>query len=400
LNNDIMRQCKQTFETLHRRNTRLIAKYEAMKSRLTLPEWSLPIQSQSGASGSGGAVTLVPRQTFAEALTKVPQPLGACAVNPIASGNPAVAPLAAAAITGGPIAQVGNQPPPPPPQPFFPFYDIRNPPARIANEPARVDNEKGKGDRPLGMRGPGAIKGKDKDNQDKGKGKIKGIGKGKDKSNRLRTNELLPIGASGGMSREFINTNLLRMIETDLMDDDEQVNLVRRVAAYLSTLVPLSRITNVAMADSQVNSAIVVTGLPWYSPEADCLRDLMTLGGILNEGHFGVHYCQLNKNHEGRNTGTAFIGFTNPMLANACVAMFDGYQGPKGTPIKVMPNDIGNPYHLSNPTVIGNPRADEDCWQFPHPREDEAMSMNANTFGSPTFKWNWKQIIISGILDA
>jgi len=400
LNNDIMRQCKQTFETLHSRNSRLTAKYETMKSRLAIPSWGTSAQSPTGASGSGGPaniesvgnVTLVPRRTFADAVNKIPQPTGACTVNPVPSGNPAAAPIAA-----GPIAPEINPPPPPPLQPYFPHHDYRHPPERIANEQAKGVNEKGKGDRPMGLRGPGAMKGKD--NQDKGKGKIKGIGKGKDKSNRLRTNEGLPAGAAGGNSREFINTNFLRMMESDLMDDDYQVNLLRRVASHLSTLVPINRIPNSAMADSQVNSAVVVTGLPWYSPEVDCLKDIMTLGGILNDDHYGVHYCQLNKVPDGtRNTGTAFIGFTNPMLANACIALFNRYQGPRGTSLRVVANDTGNPFHMSNPTVLGNPRADEECWHFPHPREDEAMSANANSFGSPTFKWNWKQIVECNLL--
>ena len=152
------------------------------------------------------------------------------------------------------------------------------------------------------------------------------------------------------------------------------------------------------MADSEVNSAVVITGLPWYSPEVDCLRDIMTLGGILNEGHYGVHYCQLNKNNEGRNTGTAFVGWTNPSLANACVALFQGYQGPRGTVIQVSANETGNPFHLSNSRLIGNPRCDSEVWQFPDPHTQEEMAITRQSFGSPTFPWNWKEIVNSGLL--
>jgi len=38
LNNDIMRQCRETFETLHARNAKLLVKYESMKARLSIPE--------------------------------------------------------------------------------------------------------------------------------------------------------------------------------------------------------------------------------------------------------------------------------------------------------------------------------------------------------------------------
>jgi hypothetical protein len=48
------------------------------------------------------------------------------------------------------------------------------------------------------------------------------------------------------------------------------------------------------MHDSQVNCAVVYTGLPWHSLEIDCLRNSMTFGGILNPGHPGIHYVQLN----------------------------------------------------------------------------------------------------------
>jgi len=178
------------------------------------------------------------------------------------------------------------------------------------------------------------------------------------------------------------------------MDDDIQIASMRAVANFLSNCIPVQRILNVAMADSQVNSAIVVTGLPWYSPEAECLKD-MTIGGTLNEGRYGVHYCQLNKYPDGRNTGTAFIGWTNPVLANSCMAMFDGYQGARGTTITVRANETGNPYHRSNGRILGNPRCDAECWNFPDPRGDEAMSMQAQSWGAPTWKWNWREIIKS-----
>ena len=72
------------------------------------------------------------------------------------------------------------------------------------------------------------------DNQDKGKGKfMKGIGKGKDKGNRIKSNPLLPIGASGGNTTQFVNVNVLRMAEVDLMDDDVQISSMRAVANFL-----------------------------------------------------------------------------------------------------------------------------------------------------------------------
>ena len=70
---------------------------------------------------------------------------------------------------------------------------------------------------------------------------------------------------------------------------------IHAVSRYIAGLIPDTRVSNQAMADSQVNCSVVFTGLPWYSPETDCLRDILTLGGILVEGHYGVHYCQLNK---------------------------------------------------------------------------------------------------------
>ena len=197
---------------------------------------------------------------------------------------------------------------------------------------------------------------------------------------------------------EFVRTNVLRMAEAELMDNENQIRTMRAVANYLSSLVPLQRIDNRAMADSQVNSAVVITGLPYYSPEVDCLRDIMTLGGILNEGHFGVHYCQLNKNHEGRATGTAFVGWVNPALANACIALFEGYQGPRGTVIQVTANETGNPFHQSNSRVIGNPRCDNEVWDFPDPRTQENMSIQGQSFGAPTFVWNWREIVNTGLL--
>ena len=51
LNNDIMRQCKDTFDTLQARNIKLLEKLEARRASLVIPSWSTSGQSASGGVG-------------------------------------------------------------------------------------------------------------------------------------------------------------------------------------------------------------------------------------------------------------------------------------------------------------------------------------------------------------
>ena len=155
LNNDIMRQCRETFETLHARNAKLVRKLEAMRARLTIPEWSQLEQSPSGACGSGGPgnpVTLLPGpgtgRTYLDIATRPPQ--GACQVNPAAAGNPAA------------LALLAPNPPPMPARPIPPLPPdanivLRNqfPGHRLDDRRDNAANQKGKDDRPAkGARGP------------------------------------------------------------------------------------------------------------------------------------------------------------------------------------------------------------------------------------------------------
>ena len=180
------------------------------------------------------------------------------------------------------------------------------------------------------------------------------------------------------------------------MDHPLAIQQMNAVAQYLSGLIPANRVSNQAMADSQVNCSVVFTGLPWHSPETDCLRDILTLGGILVEVHYGVHYCQLGKGSDGRNTGTAFVGWVNRELAIACVTMYQGYHGPACTPITVTENESGNPLDRCDSRRVGNPRRDEDIWEFPDPRDNERMGQGGQLFGAPTFKYNWSTRIDAG----
>ena len=90
----------------------------------------------------------------------------------------------------------------------------------------------------------------------------------------------------------------------------------------------------------------------------------MTFGGILDNGHPGIHYVQLNKNEEGVNTGTAFIGWVNRELAIASMTMFNGYRGNEGTAIEAVANRNGNPLHYSQSRRHGNPRKNQEAWEF------------------------------------
>jgi len=112
--------------------------------------------------------------------------------------------------------------------PPMPPVGIGNPPLiPIIGQFRNPANAPGKGERPfVGMRGPGVNKGE----FEGGKGKFKGIGRGKDKGNRYKSNPNLPQGALGGNSLEFVNVNVLRLAEEELMDDDNQIRALRSVA--------------------------------------------------------------------------------------------------------------------------------------------------------------------------
>jgi len=92
-NNDVMRQCKQTFDTLTIRNQRLVEKYESMRNRMAIPTWG------SASASTDAPMPQAPIRTFQEALTttgnKIPlgPPPAACVVNPAAQANPAAAPI-------------------------------------------------------------------------------------------------------------------------------------------------------------------------------------------------------------------------------------------------------------------------------------------------------------------
>jgi hypothetical protein len=122
----------------------------------------------------------------------------------------------------------------------------------------------------------------------------------------------------------------------------------------------------------------------------------MTFGGILVDNHHGIHYLQLNKNEEGVNTGTAFIGWVNHELAIASMAMYGGYRGNQGTAIVAEFNRHGNPLHFSQSRRHGNPRKNLDVWSFPMPLERERMHMQS-PFGAPTFRHNWVTILEAGL---
>ena len=122
------------------------------------------------------------------------------------------------------------------------------------------------------------------------------------------------------MNGRWLNTNMVSMLEADQVRNPGAIVRIHAVGHYLSGIVPATRIRNEAMADSQVNSSVVITGLPWFSQEADALRDILTFGGILDEGHYGIHYVQLNRDYNGRITGTAFIGWTNRHLQSHAVS--------------------------------------------------------------------------------
>ena len=177
-------------------------------------------------------------KTFQEALTspgnKIPP--GACGINPAAPANPALAPL--------------NRP-----AGACQYRDIRldNPGLDKRNQQA-----KGTQQRPMvGIRGPGVIQGHGK--EVKGNFGFKGDGKGKGKGNRLRTNPHLPIGAIGAGNDRWLNTNPVRMTESDHLGDDQTIEAIRAVAMYIASLIPEGPITNRAMADSQVND------IRWHS---------------------------------------------------------------------------------------------------------------------------------------
>jgi hypothetical protein len=272
---------------------------------------------------------------------------------------------------------------------------------------AAVNIPQGKGnERPIATRGPGA-KGKGKDigkdigKDAGGKGKDKGFFKGKDKSNVHRTNPGLPAGAMGADNIDWLNEEHLSATIRDPMfpDNPDNLRLVREVACHLARIVPARPISNQAMFDSSVNCAVVYTGLPWNSPEVYCLQDIMTFGNILTIGHPGIHYVQLNKNDEGVNTGAAFIGWVNRELAIASIMMYNGYRGNAGTAIQAMENRNGNPLRHSHSRRHGNPRCNEDVWQFPEPLDSE-MGHRQSPFGAPTFVHTWFQLIEPGLIRS
>ena len=182
-------------------------------------------------------------------------------------------------------------------------------------------------------------------------------------------------------------------------DDRQSIRNSRDAAIYLAHIMPSVEIDNRLMVKSQVNCAVVYTGLPWHSAEMDCLRDIMRFGGILNTGHPGIHYAQLNENAEGVNTGTAFIGWVNRELAIASMTMFNGYRGNEGAAIEAMANRNGNPLHYSQSRRHGNPRKNQDVWEFPEATGGERGHIQS-PFGAPTFMHNYYQLIEAGLVRS
>jgi len=375
-----MRQRKQTFDTLMLRNQRLTTKYEAMRNRLAIPHWGPSAAHSSGNAPMTSAAIHVPtHETMTNKIPQGPQPQ-ACVVNPAALANPAAAPVN-----------------PPQPMGIFPHRDIQlTPPVNPG-----VDKGAGRPGQAMATRGPGVIQQAGKRQamfRDKG---IKG-GKGDfkankgDKGNRVRYNPNLPIESEPAGNDRWPNTNIVRMMEVKLINNAAAT--MHAVAQYIAGLIPATRVTNEAMADSQVNCSVVITGLPWHSPECDSLRDILTFGGILDEGRYGVHYAQLNRRWDGKATGTAFIGFVKRKLAIACGHMYHGYKGGSGTLVTVMENESGNPLHHCDPRRRGNPRCDSDIWNYPEPLDNERREFRGHSFGSPTFEFTWQAIIQAGLV--
>ena len=361
LNIRTMSQCKATFDSLAIRNEKLKQRHRAMMGHFTpAPAWG---------AASSSADEPMSHSATAGIANKMPIPAGACRVTQASAGTPVTIVEPPPAPKGPPAALRHFDPPP----------DIRN------QQTFAEAMGTGKGGRPIATRGPGIAKGKHTDNPP-----FKGDkGKGKDKSNINRTNPGLPIGAMGAGTTRWLNEERLALVQSDdqFVGNPRTIEQLRNVAVFIANLVPDRSIDNRLMADSNVNCAVVYTGLPWHSPETDCLKDIMTFGGILVAGHPGIHYVQLNKNEEGINTWAAFIGWVNRELAIASISMFSGYQGIQGTSIEATFNRNGNPHYHSSGRRHGNPRRDADMWTFPEPLPRERANPRS-PWGSPTFIHN------------
>ena len=108
------------------------------------------------------------------------------------------------------------------------------------------------------------------------------------------------------------------MIEANAPDNPDVMNRVRQVSQYLSVLIPANHVPNETVADSSINCASVIRDLSWHNPACEALRDIKKFWGILEEDHYGIHYIQVSRTSDGRATCTAFTGWIDRELADAC----------------------------------------------------------------------------------
>ena len=167
----------------------------------------------------------------------------------------------------------------------------------------------------------------------------------------------------------------------------------------LGTLLP-STMTNASrVSGSSGNCTIFVSGLPFGCPEAEWLEDMVTFGGLLVHGHYGV--CGVKPLYEMRSHGTMFSGqgyimWVNEHLATTFRDAYNGYVV-GGRRVSAVISDKGNLRHEgSRSRTYGGLRVNADVWVMPSPLDEQHPSGRKYQAWGSSARWVLERLSSAG----